>query len=145
MAVNNIIECFWRDLVPEDREGLESSVVYTAPPIVVESVHGRSNRSLVRLLLHMHAEDTIPAFLMSNIYIRICLPKALTLTQLRAYTMFVVLLIVRINKSVELQRILNFHLLRDAFLYRLARASPPKEGVPYPQQSKIRTPAPHLR
>jgi hypothetical protein len=44
--------------------------------------------------------------------------------------MFEVLLIVRINKSVGLQGILNFPLLRDAFRYRLARGIPLKEGVP---------------
>jgi len=78
----------------------------------------------------MHAEDIIPTFLTSNIYIGICLPKALTLTQLRLYEMFEVLLIVRINKSVGLQGILNLRLLRDAFPYRLARGIPLKEGVP---------------
>jgi len=34
MAVNPIIDCFWRDLVPEYCQGLESSVVYTAPPFL---------------------------------------------------------------------------------------------------------------
>jgi len=68
----------------------------------------------------MHAEDIIPTFLTSNIYIGICLPKALTLTPLQSYEMFEVLLIVRINKSVGLRGILNFRLLRDAFPYWLA-------------------------
>ena len=145
MAVNPIIACFGRALVPEYCQGLESSAVNTAPPFFVESVHGRSNRSLPRLPLHMHAEDIIPTFLKSNIYIGICLPKALTLTRLRSYEMFEVLLIVRINKSVGLRGILNFRLLRDAFPYRLARGIPLKEGVPYPLQSKVRTPPPHLR
>jgi hypothetical protein len=93
----------------------------------------------------MHAEDSIPTFLMLNIYIGICLPKALTLTRLQSYEMFEVLLIVRINKCVGLRGILNIRLLRDAFLYRLARGIPLKEGVSYPLQSKVRTPPPHLR
>jgi len=145
MGVNPIIECFWRDLVPEYCQGLESSAVYTAPPFFVESVYGHSNRSLPRLPLHMHAEDIIPTFLTSNIYIRICLPKALTLTRLQSYEMFEDLPIVRITKSVRLRGILNFRQLRDAFQYRLPRGIPLKEGVPYPLQSKVRTPPPHLR
>jgi hypothetical protein len=145
MAVNPIIECFLRDLVPEYCRGLESSAVYTAPSFSVKSVHCRSNRSLPRLPLHMHGEDIIPTFLMSNIYNGICPPKALTLTRLRSYEMFEVLLIVRINRSVGLLRILNFCLLRNAFPYRLARGIPLKEGVPYALQSKVRTPPPHLR
>jgi hypothetical protein len=68
------------DLVTEYCQGLVSSAVYPAPPFFVESVHGRSHRSLPRLPLHMHADDIIPTFLKSNIYIRICLPKAVTLT-----------------------------------------------------------------
>jgi hypothetical protein len=44
--------------------------------------------------------------------------------------MFEVLLIVRINRSMGLRGILNFPLLRDAFLYWLARGIPLKEGVP---------------
>jgi len=44
--------------------------------------------------------------------------------------MFKVLAIVRINKSVGLQGILNFRLLRDVFLNQLARGIPLKEGVP---------------
>ena len=93
----------------------------------------------------MHAEDIIPTFLKSNTYIGICLPKALTLTGLRSYEMFEVLLIVRINKSMGLRGILNFRLLRDAFPYRLARGIPLKEGGPYALQSRVRTPPPHLR
>jgi len=145
MAVNPIIECFGRDLVPDYCQGLKSSAVYTAPPFFVESVHGRSNRSQPRLLLHMHAEDIIPIFLKSNIYIGIHLLKALTMTRLRSYEMFEVLLIVRINNSYGFRVILNFHLLRDAFPYQLARGIPLKEGVSYPLQSKVRTPPPHLR
>jgi len=145
MAVIPIIECFWRDLVPEYCQGLESSAVCAGPHFFVESVHGRSNMSLPRLPLHVHAEDIIPTFLTSNIYIGICLPKALTLTRLRSYEMFKVLLIIRISKSVGLRGILNLCLLTDTFPYRLARRITLNEGVPYPLQSKVRTPPPHLR
>ena len=79
----------------------------------VESVKGRSNTSLPRLPLHMHAEDNIPTFLTSNIYIGRYLPNALTLTRLWSYEMFEVLVIVRINQSVVLQGILNFCLLSN--------------------------------
>jgi len=144
IAVNPIIESFSRDLVTEYCQGLESSTVHAAPPIFVETLHGRSNRSLPRLPLHMHAQAIVPTFLMSNIYIGLCIPKALTLTRLRLYEMFEVLLIVRINRSVGLRGILNFRLLGDAFPYRLARGIPLKQGVPYPLQSKVRTPPPHL-
>jgi len=141
MDVNPIIEWFWRDLVPEYCQGLESRAVYTAPPFFVESVHGRSDKSLPRLPLHMHAEDSIPPFFKSNMHIGWCLPTALTLSGLRSYEMFEV---VEINKSVGLRGILNFPLLRDAFPYRLGRGIALKEGVPYPLQSKVRTPPPHL-
>jgi len=57
--------------------------------------------------------------------------------------MFEVLLIVKINKSVGLRGILDFRLLRDAFPYQLARGIPLKEGVPYPLQTKVRTPPLH--
>jgi len=80
MAVDPIIECFSTDLVTEYCQGLESSVVHTAPPVFVETLHGRSNRSLPRLPVHMHAEAIVPTFLTSNIYIGLCIPKALTLT-----------------------------------------------------------------
>jgi hypothetical protein len=59
MAVNPIIECFERDLVPEYCHGLECSEVHTVPPFFVESLEGRSFRSLPLLPLHMHAEDII--------------------------------------------------------------------------------------
>jgi hypothetical protein len=144
MLVNPIIECFSRDLVPEYCQGLEASAVSTAPPFFVESLHGRSNRSLPCLPLHMPAEDIISTCLTSNIYIGLCLPKALTLKRLRLYEMFEVFLIVRINKGVGLRGILNFHLLRDAFPCRLARGIPLKEGLLYPLQSKVRTPPPYL-
>jgi len=145
MAVNPIIECFWRDLVPEYCQGLESSTVCTGPRSFVESVLGHSNMSLHRLLLDMHAEDIIPTFLTSNIYIEKCLPKVLALTRLRSYEMFEDFLIVRINKSVGHRGILNIYLVRDTFPYRLARGIPLKEGVPYTLQSKVRTPPPHHR
>jgi hypothetical protein len=92
----------------------------------------------------MHAQVIVPTFLMSNIYIRLCIPKAITLTRLRAYEMFEALVIFSINKSVGLRGILNFRLLRDSFPYRLARGIPLKEGVPYPLEYKVRTPPPHL-
>jgi hypothetical protein len=58
--------------------------------------------------------------------------------------MFEVLFIIRINTSVVLQAVLNFHLVRDAFPYWEARAIALKDGVPYPQQSKVRTTPPSL-
>ena len=145
MAVNPIIECFSMEFVTEYCQGLESSAVYTTPPGFVESLHSPIRRNLPRLPLYMCPEVIIPTLLMWNIYIGICLPKALTVTRLQSYEMFKVLPIVRINKSVGLQGILNFGLLRDAFPYRLARWIPLKEGVPYALQSKVRTPPPHLR
>jgi hypothetical protein len=69
MAVNPIIDYFGRDLVPEYCQGLESSMVYTESSVFVESVHGRSNRSLPCLPFHIHAEHIIRMFLTSNIYI----------------------------------------------------------------------------
>jgi len=59
MAVNPIIQCFSRDLVTKSCQGLESRVVSTGPPFFLECLHGRSNRCLPRLPLHMHAEDII--------------------------------------------------------------------------------------
>jgi hypothetical protein len=44
--------------------------------------------------------------------------------------MFEVFLMVRVNNSVGLRALLNFRLLGDAFLYRLARGIPFKEEVP---------------
>jgi len=58
--------------------------------------------------------------------------------------MFEVLLIIRINNRVGLWGILNFRLLRDAFPYRLVSGIPLNKGVPYPLQSKVRPPLPHL-
>jgi hypothetical protein len=115
MAVNPKIESFQRDLVTEYFQGLQSSTVATAPPFLVETLPGHSNSSLQRMPLHMHAQAIISTSLMWNINIVLCLPKALTLTQLRWYKMFEVLLFVRINKSMGLWGILNFRLLRDAF------------------------------
>jgi len=59
---------------------IESSTVYTAPTSIFESLPGCSNRNLPRLPMHMHAEEIIPTFLTSNIYIGLCLPKVLTMT-----------------------------------------------------------------
>jgi hypothetical protein len=69
MAVNPIIESFGRDLIPKYCHGLDSSAVNTAPPCFVESLQGRSNRSLPRLPLHMSAGEINPAVLTSNIHI----------------------------------------------------------------------------
>jgi hypothetical protein len=82
----------------------------------------------------MHAENIIPTVLTSNIYMGICVPKALTLTQLLSYEMFKVLLIIRITKRVGLRGILNFRRLREAIPYRLVRGIPLKEGIPYDLQ-----------
>ena len=78
MAVNPIIECFWRDLVTEYCHSLQSSVVYTVPLFVVKSLHGHSNNSLPRLPLHLHAEEIIATVLTLNIHIIWCLTKAPT-------------------------------------------------------------------
>jgi hypothetical protein len=145
IVVNPIIECFSTDLFTEYCQGLESSAVHTAPPFYVETLHCRSNRSLPRLPLHMQAQAIIPTFLMSNIYIGLCIPKALTLTRLRSGEMFEVWLTVRINKRVGLRGSLNFRLLRDPFPYQLARGIPLKKSFPYLLQSKVRTPPHHLR
>jgi len=129
MAVNPIIAYFSRNPIPKYCHNFESSVVFTTPNIFVKSLPGRSNESLPLLPLHTHAEEIIPTFLTLNIYIRLCLPKALTLTRLQSYEIFEVLFIIRINYSVGLQGILYFPLLRDAFLFRLAEGIPFKKGV----------------
>jgi hypothetical protein len=98
-----------------------SNAVYTAHPIFVETVPGRSKSSLPRPPLHVHAQAIVPTYFMSIIYIGLCRPKALTLTQLWSYKMFQVLLIVRINNSVGLRGIVNYHLLHDTSQYGLAR------------------------
>jgi hypothetical protein len=77
----------------------------------------------------MHAEEIIPIFLISNIYVGLCLPTALTLTRLGLYEILEVMLIVRINKSVVLWGILNFPQLRDVFLYCPMRGIPLMAGV----------------
>ena len=129
MAVDPIIECFSTDLVPEYCYGLDSSAVYTVHPSFAESLPGHYNRGLPCLPLHMHAEEIVPAFLKSNIYIGLCLLKAPTLTRLRSYEMFELSLSIRIDKSVGLRGILDIPLLTDAFPYRLAGGIPLKEGV----------------
>ena len=144
-GVNPIIECFSRDLVVECCLGLDSRGVNTAPPFFVGTLPGHSNRSLGRVSLHMHAQVTITTFLTSNIYIRLCLHKSLSLTQLWSYEMFEVLLIVRINNSMGLWGILKFRLQMDMFPYWQAIAIPLKEGVWYHPQSKVQTPPPHFR
>jgi len=98
MTVNPIIECVWRDLIPEYSHCLQSSAVYTAPPCFVKFFPGRSNRSLPCQPFHMHAEETISTFLMSNIYFRHCVAKVLTMTHLLSYQMFEVFLIGRNKK-----------------------------------------------
>jgi len=80
MAVNPIIECNSRDLISEYCQGIESSMVFTATPFFVKTLPGLSNRSLPHLPLHMLVQVIISTFLMSNIYIGLCHPKALTLT-----------------------------------------------------------------
>jgi len=145
MAVNPIIQSIWRDPIPEYCHGLDSSEVNTVPSIFVESLHGRSNSSRPRLPFHMHGEELIQTVLTSNIHIGWYLPKALTMSHLRSYEMFEFLLLIRINKSLSLGRILNVPQPRDAFPYRLARGIPPNEGVLWPLQSQVRTELPHCR
>jgi hypothetical protein len=99
--------------------------------------------SLPPLLLDLHAQAIVPTFFVSNIYSGLGIPETLNLTRLQSYEMFEVLLIIRINKYVGLQGILNFHLLRDVFPYQFARGIPVKVGLLYPLQCKVRTPPPH--
>ena len=80
MGVNPKIECFSRDHVTGYCQGLQSGAVYTAPLLFVETLPGRSNRSLPHLPSHMHAQEIIPTILTWNINIGLCLAKALTLT-----------------------------------------------------------------
>jgi hypothetical protein len=72
------------------------------------------------VLLHVQAKKTFTGLLMSKIYIRICHPKALTITRLSSYDMFEVLLIGSINNSVAVRGIVHFHLLSNSSPYRLA-------------------------
>jgi hypothetical protein len=134
--VNAIIEFYSTDLVLEYCQGLEACGICTASPFVVESFHRGSDRSLPHLPLQMHAEDIIPTILTSMISMGRCHPKALILKQHQSYKMIEVLLIISINDSMGLQGIVNFHLLRDSFVYRLARGLPLNEGVPYRQNPR---------
>jgi len=59
--------------------------------------------------------------------------------------MFEVFLIIPNSNNMGLLGILNFYLLRDGFSYRLVSGIHLKEGVPWPLQSMVRTPAPELR
>jgi hypothetical protein len=69
MAVDPIIECFARDLVSEYCQCLESSAVYTAHHFFVKTLPGRSNGSLPRLPLDIHAKAIIPTFTTWNMNI----------------------------------------------------------------------------
>jgi len=80
MAVDPIIECFLRDLIPKVCQGSEFNTIYTASLFSDEFLHGHSTRSLPRLPLNMDAEEFNPTFLMSNIYIGLSLPKAFSLS-----------------------------------------------------------------
>jgi hypothetical protein len=64
---------------------LECSAVYNAPSICDRSLSSHFDRSLPHLPLDKHAEETIPTFITSNIYIGIFLPKALAKIQPRSY------------------------------------------------------------
>jgi len=143
MPVNPIIEWFWRDPIPEHCQVLDASVISTGPPSLVEGLDGRTNRSVPRLPLQMHANESIATCLTSNIYLGLLLTQPLTLTQIRSYEILKVFPIVRINTSESVRDILNFHLRRDMFPYRLARGRPLMWGVLYSLQSKVRTPLPH--
>jgi len=130
VAVNPIIDCVSRDLVPKYCQGSESTAIYTVPPIFVESLPGCSNRSLAPLALHMIPQEIIPTLLVSNMQIRLCLPKDLILTWLRSYEMWEVLLLVRMNNHMGFSESVNVHLLSDALPYWLARGIPPTQRVP---------------
>jgi hypothetical protein len=82
--------------------------------------------------LHTYAQVIISTFFTSNIYMGLCIPKALTFTRLWSYKLREVLLTVRINNSICLRGILTFHLLRAAFPSRLARGIQFIDCVPYP-------------
>jgi len=144
MAVNPMIEWFSRDLVPADCPTSESCTVYIAHPFFTKSLPGRANTSLHCLLLNLYTTTFLPLFVTSNIYIRQCITKSFSRTRLWSYKMFNVLLVFRINKRVDHQGIINFHLLRDTFPHQLAREIPFKEEVLSPLQTKGRTAPPHL-
>jgi hypothetical protein len=95
--------------------------------------------------LHMPAEEIIPTSIISNIYIKLCHPKALTLTQIRSYALFEVALLGITDKNTELQGNLTFRLLRHEFPYRLGREILLKVEVLLLMLSYVRTPPPHLR
>jgi hypothetical protein len=65
----------------------------------------------------MPPDEMFPTFITTNIYIRQCHPKTLTLTLLRSAKMFEVMLIVGINTIVGLQGIRNFRLLSNVIPY----------------------------
>lgn len=92
MAVSLIMTCFSWDHITKDCQRLEASAVYPAPPFVVEILPGGSNRTLHLLPVHMHAQAITPTFVTLNIYIRLRLSTAVTLTRLWWYKMFEVLL-----------------------------------------------------
>jgi hypothetical protein len=71
IVVNCVFQCFSWNLIRMYCHALESSVVNTVPPCLVESLPGRSNRSLLSLLLILHAEGIIHAFSTSNIQIEL--------------------------------------------------------------------------
>jgi hypothetical protein len=105
-------------------DDLKYSAVYTVLPCFIDSLPGHSNRSPPRLPLHMNAAEIIPTISMSNIYIGLCLHKAVTEAQLRSYELF------RNIKSVGFWGILSFPLLRDEIPHRLARGIPLNQEVP---------------
>jgi len=69
MAVNPIITCDSRNLVPKYCQGLEYSAFYTASPIYVESLPSGPNTTLPCLPFHMHSAQIISTFLTSSIHI----------------------------------------------------------------------------
>jgi len=130
MAVNPMIEYFSRDLIPEYCHGINSNKVYTAAPFFVESIPGRSNRSLPHLPLHF-------AFIGNHSYIPKVqqLYRTMTSQSPNPDTTRVVQNVLRVANCQNQQNrepwgIHNFPLLRDAFPYHMARAIPLKQGVP---------------
>jgi len=84
MAVDHKIACFSRYHITKDCHSVESSVVSASPAFFVISLAGLVNRSLLRLLLHMHPEEIICTVLTLKINIGLFLPKALTPTRHRS-------------------------------------------------------------